>query len=160
MATVLMTIKENWTHNSNWRQDEGWKQTADEVNQEAFTIQFKKEEGAKPPRRKYPIDAGFDLAIKEDIIIQPWEMIKIGTGVQFKIPDGYYGQIYPRSSMAKVGLRTEGGVIDASYRGEVQLMLSNRDPKRAIHIYAGDYIAQMVIIKICEQDLEEVQELN
>ena len=53
-------------------------------------------------------------------------MIKIGTGVQFKIPDGYYGQIYPRSSMAKVGLRTEGGVIDASYRGEVQLMLSNK----------------------------------
>ena len=115
MATVLMAIKENWTHDSNWRQDEGWKQTADEVHQEAFTIQFKKEEGAKPPRRKYPIDAGFDLAIKEEIIIQPWEMIKIGTGVQFKIPNGYYGQIYPRSSMAKVGLRTEGGVIDTSY---------------------------------------------
>ena len=62
--------------------------------------------------------------------------------------------------MAKVGLRTKGGVIDASYRGEVQLMLSNRDPKRAIHIYAGDYIAQIVIIKIYEQELEEVQELD
>jgi dUTP pyrophosphatase len=59
-----------------------------------------------------------------------------------------------------VGLCLEGGVIDATYRGEVKLILWNRDPRSTIKIFKGDYIAQMVIHKIFTGGIfEEVKEL-
>jgi hypothetical protein len=62
--------------------------------------------------------------------------------------------------MAQIGLRVEGGVIDSSYRGEIKMMLSNRNPETAIQIHKGDYIVQMVIHKIYEGEIQEVKELD
>ena len=60
-----------------------------------------------------------------------------------------------------VGLCLEGGVIDATYRGEIKLILWNRDPRLMIKIFKGDYIAQMVIHKIYTGGrFEEVKELT
>src|SRR3954466_10163653 len=40
------------------------------------------------------------------------------------------------------------------------MILSNRDPREALQIYARDYIIQMVIHKIYEGKLQQVQELD
>src|SRR4051812_8635589 len=127
---------------------------------DANVIQFRREEGATPPRRPYDDDAGIDLAPKEDVKIGPWETAVIETGVAIEIQPGYFGKIYVRSSLAKIGLSTEGGVIDAGYRGTIKLILWNRDPRQPIHIYKGNYIAQMVIQKILVGELREVKELS
>ena len=83
------------------------------------------------------------------------------TGISVEIPKGYYGQIYTRSSLVMVGLCLEGGVIDAIYRGEIKLILWNRDPRSMIKIFKGDFIAQMVIHKIYTGGrFEEVKELS
>ena len=45
------------------------------------------------------------------------------TGISVEIPKGYYGQMYTQSSLAMVELCLEGEVIDATYRGEIKLIL-------------------------------------
>src|SRR5438270_12048571 len=83
------------------------------------------------------------------------------TGISVKIPKGYYGQMYTRSSLVMVGLCLKGGVIDATYRGEIKLILWNRDLRSMIKIFKGDYIVQMVIYKIYTGGrFEEVKELT
>jgi hypothetical protein len=62
--------------------------------------------------------------------------------------------------MALQGLRVEGGVIDAAYRGEIKLLLFNRNERTIIVAYRGDYVVQMVIHKIYEGIFKEVQELK
>ena len=51
----------------------------------------------------------------EEIFIDPHQKAIIGTGIAFKIPDGYYGKIEARSGLVIVGLSTTGGVIDVGY---------------------------------------------
>ena len=64
-------------------------------------IQFKRDEGAKPPRKLLVNDAGYDLPILHDVVIQPWQLEIVPTGLYFAIPEGYYGQIQLRSSIVK-----------------------------------------------------------
>ena len=60
-----------------------------------------------------------------------------------------------------VELYLEGEVINATYRGEIKLILWNQDPRLMIKIFKGDYITQMVIHKIyTEGKFEEVKELT
>jgi dUTPase len=68
---------------------------------DVHTVQFSRmSTEVKPPRRNHPNDAGIDLVLSEDVKISPWETYMTGTGLKFSIPEGYYGQIYPRSSLA------------------------------------------------------------
>src|SRR3954469_10315966 len=159
LATILARSEEGWVYQDNWREDEGW-YPSNKLPESAFhVVQFKQDENATAPRREEG-NAGIDLASTENIEIPPWERWTVGTGLRFKIPEGYYRQLYPRSSLTLKGLNTEGGVIDPSYRGEIKMILSNRDPRETLQIYAGDYIVQMVIHKIHEGKLQQVQELD
>jgi dUTP pyrophosphatase len=71
----------------------------------------------------------------------------IPTGLHIAIPEGCYGQILGRSSLAMKGIVIPGGVIDSSYRGEVQVILLNFGPDEFI-VNPGDRIAQLVILPI------------
>ena len=74
-----------------------------------------------------------------------------------EIPEGYEGQVRPRSGLAlKSGITVlnSPGTIDADYRGQICVILINLSDKPFI-INSGDRIAQMVIAK-CEQ-VEPVQ---
>ncbi|MEP1773486.1 MAG: dUTP diphosphatase, partial [Nitratireductor sp.] len=76
--------------------------------------------------------AGLDLraAVPEDrqVIILPGRRALVPTGFIFEIPDGYEGQVRPRSGLAlKNGITclNTPGTIDSDYRGEVQVLLVN-----------------------------------
>ena len=101
------------------------------------------------PRRANPTDAGADLMSVHDLEIYPGEQKLVSTGVALKIPEGYAGFVFNRSSQGKKGITMPHsvGVIDADYRGEIKVLLKNigDDPYK---IQRGDRIAQLVIMPV------------
>ena len=73
-------------------------------------------------------DAGFDLWADFDgdfFVIEPGETKPIPTGIATAFSPKYYAQIEERSSMAKLGIKKSGGVIDSGYRGEYFILTFN-----------------------------------
>src|SRR5690348_16150126 len=77
------------------------------------------------PTRAHPDDAGMDLYSLEDFTLKPQQGHVTRTGIALALPAGHVGLVYDRSSMAKRGVKTSGGVIDAGYRGEIHIVLWN-----------------------------------
>lgn len=102
---------------------------------------------AKLPTRAHPGDAGLDLYALQDATLHPQEPTRIQTGVAMAIPQGFVGLICDRSSLGAKGIRTLGGVVDAGYRGEVQVILINLR-KEPIQLAKGDKIAQMLVLPV------------
>lgn len=116
------------------------------------------------PTRGSSEAAGYDLyaCIDSPIDIKPGETVKIGTGICFQIPNGYFGGIFARSGLAtKQGLRPPNcvGVIDSDYRGEVIAALHNDSSETRI-VSPGDRIAQMIILPFLEVNFIQVNELD
>ena len=119
---------------------------------------------AKTPTRGSNSAAGYDLyaASSYNIIIQPHQTVKVGTGIAIAIPEGYFGGIFARSGLAtKKGLAPANkvGVIDSDYRGEVIVALHN-DTDGIQVVEAGDRIAQLVILPFISVDFNEVEKLD
>lgn len=90
-------------------------------------------------------DAGFDLRSLEDMVLPPGEQIVVPTGLKIAVPPGWVGIVKDRSSMALKRIYSHAGVIDASYRGEVRIVLSNAG-SGSYHIERGAKIAQLVVV--------------
>ena len=115
------------------------------------------------PSYAYAGDAGLDLRSSEDVTLEPFERRLISTGLAIAIPEGYAGFVQPRSGMAlKHGLSMANtpGLIDSHYRGELQVIAINLDPREPISIKRGDRIAQLVIQQVPVVSLVEVEELD
>ena len=115
-------------------------------------------EGAKVPKQAHEEDAGFDLIALDDILIEGGEIETIPTGLAFEIPRGHYGQIKSRSSLALKGLSVDGGVIDRGFRGEVKVILCNRNKEGRIKISKGEKIAQIIFPRVLTAPLVEKKE--
>ncbi len=107
--------------------------------------------------------SGMDLFafLEEEVILLPGERRLIPTGISVAIPEGFEGQIRPRSGLAirkGIGLVNGPGTIDSDYRGEVGILLINfgKDP---FAIRNGERIAQMVISRVFRSILVEVDDL-
>ncbi|HUA34513.1 MAG TPA: dUTP diphosphatase [Candidatus Binataceae bacterium] len=108
--------------------------------------------------------AGVDLMADLDgrIEMAPGERRAVPTGIAIEIPDGYEGQVRPRSGRAiKEGLTmiNSPGTIDADYRGEVKVLLVNLG-QAPIIIEPGDRIAQLVIAPVIRAEIVEVDSLT
>jgi dUTP pyrophosphatase len=104
--------------------------------------------------------AGFDFYSIEEVKIPAGETQLIRTGWAFEIPDGCFGKIFDRSSMAfKNDLECSAGVIDSDFRGEIKVLIRNHGKEDKV-IAAGERFAQMVIKKYERVDFEEVTELS
>jgi dUTP pyrophosphatase len=108
--------------------------------------------------------AGVDLyaAVDAETVIGPREWKLIPTGVAVAIPEGYEGQVRPRSGLALkhgIGLLNAPGTIDADYRGEISAILFNFSEK-PFTIRRGDRIAQMVFAKVVKATFEKVDALS
>jgi dUTP pyrophosphatase len=120
--------------------------------------------GALVPRYMSAGAAGLDLASAADepITVAVGARAVVPTGLAFEIPQGFEGQVRPRSGLArKVGLTVLNapGTIDSDYRGEVQVLLVNLGD--APHVIApGDRIAQLVIAPVSVAELEESSTLT
>ena len=115
---------------------------------------------AKIPKYAHHDDAGFDLFTPENTFVKKGERVAVPTGLAMEIPEGFVGLIWDKSGLAiKHGIKTLGGVIDSTYRGEVLVGV--------INLSGGDYVfekghkvAQMIIQKKETVDFEEVKELT
>ena len=114
------------------------------------------------PTRAYAGDAGLDLYALEDGVLGPGERASVRTGVAVEIPDGQAGLVVPRSGLARrhgISVVNAPGLIDAGYRGEIEVLLLNTDRSSPFSIAAGDRIAQLVIVDVQTPQVEEVDEL-
>ncbi len=115
------------------------------------------------PTRAYSGDAGLDLYAFEDGTLDPGERASVRTGVAIEIPDGHAGLVLPRSGLAArsgISIVNAPGLIDAGYRGEVQVLLLNTDRATPFTITAGDRIAQLVLVQIEAPPVVEVDALS
>jgi dUTP pyrophosphatase len=114
------------------------------------------------PTRAYPGDAGLDLYALDDAELGPGERASVRTGIAVQIPEGHAGLVLPRSGLARrhgISVVNAPGLIDAGYRGEVEVLLLNTDRSTPFSIAAGDRIAQLVIVGVHAPQVLEVQEL-
>jgi dUTP pyrophosphatase len=107
--------------------------------------------------------SGMDLfaCLQTELTLQPGERRLIPTGVSVAIPDGFEGQVRPRSGLAirnGIGLINAPGTIDADYRGEVAALLINFG-NEPFTVRNGDRIAQMIISRVFRATWEEVEDL-
>ena len=100
---------------------------------------------AKVPTRGSECAAGFDLYSAEPLTMYPKEWKIIPTDIAIAIPDGYFGKIAPRSSLAVKGIDVLGGIIDSDYRGNIKVILINHGTDLKV-FYPGDRIAQLIIL--------------
>jgi len=118
---------------------------------------------ARLPRSAHPGDGGLDLCAAVSCTLLPFERALIPTGLQIAIPEGYAGFVVPRSGSAlRLGLSFPNtpGLIDSGYRGELQVLAVNLDPKTTFTLEAGDRIAQLVILPVPALTVREVDELD
>jgi len=110
--------------------------------------------GADLPLPAYETEgaAGLDLraAIGEPVTLAPGERALIPTGLAMELPEGFEGQVRPRSGLAVkhgVTVLNAPGTVDSDYRGEVKVPLINLG-QESFAIARGDRIAQMVIAPV------------
>jgi len=111
------------------------------------------------PTRAHPDDAGMDLYSLEDITLEPGQGHTTRTGIALALPVGYVGLVADRSSMAKKGIKTAGGVIDAGYRGEIHIVLWNISGT-PVHLKKGERIGQLLIFPVITPQVIEVDSLD
>lgn len=130
----------------------------DRLNDTDLLIQ-RVHEKAQMPQYATPGSAGMDLHCVEDFTIPTMTRLLVPTGLKMAIPDGYEGQIRPRSSLAwkhGVTVLNTPGTIDSDYRGEIKIILANLSDED-VSFSAGDRIAQIVFAKV--ERLEVAQTL-
>jgi dUTP pyrophosphatase len=121
------------------------------------------DERARLPTRAHPGDAGLDLYALHDAALDPGQRASVPTGIAVEIPVGHAGLVMPRSGLAArhgISVVNTPGLIDAGYRGELQVLLLNTDTHERFELAAGDRIAQLVIVAVALPDVQEVAELS
>ena len=103
------------------------------------------------PAYAHPGDAGCDLVTTEDADVPPGERVVLPTGLAMALPDGYAAFVHPRSGLAArhgVGIVNSPGTVDAGYRGELQVVVINHDPREVLRLRRLDRIAQLVVQRV------------
>lgn len=118
--------------------------------------------GNKQPFPNYATSgsAGFDLCATESVLLGD-KVHMMDLDIAVEIPDGYYGKLVVRSSMAKRGvmLAHGTGVIDSDYRGNIHAPLYSRAACGSF-IESGERIVQVLICPVEQVTFEAVDELT
>lgn len=115
------------------------------------------------PRYQSEQAAGLDLYadIEDDWMLAPQARRAVPTGLAIALPEGFEGQVRPRSGLAiRHGITciNAPGTIDADYRGEIQVLLVNLSGE-PFTLRRGERIAQLVVSPVARAELEEVDTL-
>lgn len=108
--------------------------------------------------------AGMDIraAVDAPLTLRAGSSVLVPTGFAIALPDGYEAQIRPRSGLALkhgIGILNSPGTIDADYRGEVRIILTNFGAEDFV-IGRGERIAQMIVAPYTRARWEEVSALD
>jgi dUTP pyrophosphatase len=122
--------------------------------------------GADLPLPSYesPGAAGMDLraAVDAPVVLAPGGRAAVPTGIAIALPEGFEGQVRPRSGFALregVTALNSPGTVDSDYRGEVKVILINHGTD-AVTIRRGDRIAQLVVAAVARADWSEMESLD
>ena len=121
--------------------------------------------GAQLPVVAHPgEDLGYDVFALEGAVLAPRITVKLRTGIAVEARDPKTGAplgllVRDRSSIAARGLATTGGVIDAGYRGEILVIMTNLGDVTQ-ELQAGEKIAQMVPAPVFTGPVHEVESLE
>jgi dUTP pyrophosphatase len=132
----------------------------------ALTVQIRRlpgSEGLPLPAYMTASAAGMDLhaAIDADVAIAAGQIVLVPTGLEVAIPDGFEGQVRPRSGLAVkhgISLPNTPATIDADYRGEIRVPLINMGHE-PFTVTRGMRIAQLVVAPVAHVRWDEVVEL-
>ncbi|MBM3200605.1 dUTP diphosphatase [Candidatus Woesearchaeota archaeon] len=103
-----------------------------------------------------------DLYSAETFTLNPRDFKKVSTGIKLAVPEGYEGQVRPRSGLAAkngISIVNTPGTLDSDYRGILYVILINHGYDY-FHVKKGDRIAQLVINKIELFDWEVTEKLD
>jgi dUTP pyrophosphatase len=123
------------------------------------------EEGARAPVVAHPgEDLGYDLFALEGAVLAPRAVVKVRTGIAVEVRHPATGEtlgllVRDRSSMAAKGVATTAGVIDAGYRGEILVLMTNLG-EAAVELKAGEKIAQMIPVPVLTGEVKVVESLE
>lgn len=134
------------------------------MNQETVKVAIEIcREGVSLPFYAKPGDAGMDVRAAIDITLAPGETKIIPTGLKVAIPVGYEIQVRPRSGMSfKTPIRVANapGTIDAGYRDEVGIILTNTSATESFAIAKDDRVAQFVLQRVPVMKFEIVDDVS
>jgi dUTP pyrophosphatase len=123
------------------------------------------EAGARLPVVAHPgEDLGYDVFALEGTVLKPRATIRVRTGIAVEARHPQTGAplgvlVRDRSSMAARGIATTAGVIDAGYRGEILVLMTNLG-EAAVELKAGEKIAQMIPVPVLTGLVQEVDALE
>lgn len=127
-------------------------------------IKVYKDKGVTLPTYGSELAAAMDIRANEDKIVMPGETQIVKTGLYFEIPEGYMLNLVSRSGMSVKGIVVGNAfaVIDADYRGELQVILRNTHLPNASNdnvfkVAKGDRICQALVLPIPTIEWEEVK---
>jgi dUTP pyrophosphatase len=128
-----------------------------------ITVRMKKlSPGARMPQAARAGDVAYDLYSIVDYELSPGERYAVPTGIALEIPEGFEGQVRPRSGLAMkdgVTVLNTPGTIDSGFRGEVKTIMINLGQKPFM-ITKGMRISQLAIRHVPEVKFIEVDELS
>jgi dUTP pyrophosphatase len=114
---------------------------------------------AKLPVYGHPGDAGLDLFSVVDQELGPGDVCAVPTGIQVAIPPGHVGLVWDKSGISLMGVHRLAGVVDAGYRGEVQVVMINLGD-RPFAVKKGMKIAQMLVQPVAAVAVVESESLD
>ena len=126
-----------------------------------ITVKYKKlHPAAVAPKQAYPGDAGFDLTVTSVKRLGA-NKIEYGFGIAVEIPEGFEGEIRPRSSVHKnfTLLSNAPGTIDAGYRGEIKAVFYHI-PLLSKPYEVGERACQLLVKPVPEVRYVEAEELS
>ena len=114
---------------------------------------------AKLPVYGHPGDAGLDLFSVIDLDLAPGEVLAVPTGIQIAVPAGHVGLVWDKSGISLKGVHRLAGVIDAGYRGEVQVVMINLGTA-LFPLRKGMKIAQLLVQPVAAVEVVEAETLD
>jgi dUTP pyrophosphatase len=125
--------------------------------------QLKNSDGLPVPHYQTEHAAGVDLyaAVEGTVTIAAGQWKLVPTGIAVALPEGYEGQVRPRSGLALkhgIGMLNGPGTIDADYRGEIGVILFNFSDV-PFSVQRGDRIAQLVLARVEKANFVKVDVL-
>lgn len=98
------------------------------------------------PTRAYPMDAGLDLYVSEQVTIPPGGFRDVPAGISCELADHQWGLVTGRSSaLRERGLLIHSGIIDSGYRGPLFAGAFNLSDSE-VTLKVGERVAQFIVM--------------
>ena len=117
-------------------------------------------QGGALPAKAHEDDAGWDCYART-VDTLPGGLVRCALGFKLELPEGWFADLRPRSSIWKAGLALTNscGVVDAGYRGEVMAIFYPVG-KKIVYPFVGDRIIQMMLRRLDPVEIVQVEKVD